>query len=375
MDATFLQILWFVLIAVLFLGYFILEGFDFGVQMNLAALGKGSSERRGRMLKTIGPVWDGNEVWLLVGGGAMFAAFPEWYATLFSGFYLALLLLLVALIVRVCAFKYRDKSDNPTWKNTWDVVHVVSGVVPALLWGVAFANIVAGVAIDENSWVTTSLLGLLNPFALLGGVVFVLLFWLHGTLFLTLRTDGQLRADANRLAGRLVIPTIIAGAVFLLWAQIAHSNTASSWVALVLAALALIAVVPLNRAGSEGLAFAATSVAIGAATIQLFWGLFPNVMPASNDPANSLTVMNASSSQYTLTVMTIATLVLLPLVLAYQAWTYWVFRHRVTGDDTPPPGAGVLRKAKEEYRETFDQSEEQQRREQHAAQQEEGRTR
>jgi cytochrome d ubiquinol oxidase subunit II len=350
-DPTFLQTLWFVLIAVLFLGYFVLEGFDFGVGMNVAALGKGDLDRKRTILKTVGPVWDGNEVWLLVGGGAMFAAFPEWYATLFSGFYLALLLILLALIGRVCAFKYRDKRDGVTWKKTWDVIHVLGGLLPSLLWGVAFSNIVAGVGIDENRWVTTNLLGLLNPFALLGGVVFVLLFWLHGTL----KTVGSIREDANRLAGRLIWPTIVLGALYLIWAQVAHSHTVLTWIPLLIAALALVAVVPLNRVGKEKGAFACTAITIAMATVQLFWGLFPYVMPASNDVTLSLTVANASSSQHTLEVMSIATLILLPLVLAYQAWSYWVFRHRVGDEDTPMPGAGLVDKAKRGFKSAFDQ--------------------
>ena len=350
-----LQTLWFILIAVLFLGYFVLEGFDFGVQMNLASLGKGSRERRGTMLKTIGPVWDGNEVWLLVGGGAMFAAFPEWYATLFSGFYLALLLILVALILRVCAFKWRSKRSDARWENSWDAVHIITGFLPALLWGVAFSNIVAGVGIDENSWVTTSLLGLLNPFALLGGIVFVLLFWLHGTAYLAIRTTGALRADANRQITWLAWPTIVLGAVYLIWNQLAHSHTWLAWLPLLIAAVALVAVVPLNRMGREGAAFVATTVGIGAAAVHLFLGLFPYVLPSSTDEANSLTVANASSSEHTLLVMTIAGVVLLPIVIAYQIWAYWVFRHRVTGGDSPAPGAELLEKARGGYRRAFEQ--------------------
>ncbi|MCG7427961.1 cytochrome d ubiquinol oxidase subunit II [Helcobacillus sp. ACRRO] len=358
MDATFLQILWFALIAVLFLGYFVLEGFDFGVGMNVFPLGKGDERRKKQILRTIGPVWDGNEVWLLVGGGAMFAAFPEWYATLFSGAYLALFVILLALIVRVCAFKYRDKVDSPTWKKAWDWMHFIGGFGPALLWGVAFANIVRGFEMEANaggnSVITTTLLGLLNPFGILGGLTFVLLFWLHGTLYLALRTTGDLREDANRLAGRIAIPTIVVAAVFVVWAQIAHSHTWWTWIPLVIAALALIAVVPLNRARREGAAFGATSLAIAMATIQLFGGLFPYVLPAVNDDALSLTVTNASSTEYTLTVMTIATVVLLPIVLAYQAWSYWVFRHRVTGEDTPAPGSGIVGRVRDEYRAAFD---------------------
>lgn len=355
LDPTALQTLWFGLIAFFFLAYFVLEGFDFGVQMNVATFWRRGSRTRGTVLETVGPVWDGNEVFLITGGALLFAAFPEWYATLFSGFYLALLLLLLVLIVRVCAFKWRSKVDSERWRTSWDIVHVIGGFAPALLWGVAFGNIVAGVGIDENHWVTTSLLGLLNPFALLGGVVFVLLFWLHGTLYLTLKVTGTLREDANRLAGILVWPTILAGAAFLLWFQLAHSHAGWTWIPVVLAALALVAVVPLNRLRREGLAFTATTTAISGAVVTLFGGLFPYVLPSTGDPANSLTVANASSTEHTLTVMLVALCILLPLVLAYTAWAYRVFRHRISDEDTPMPGSELLEKAKKGYREAFEQ--------------------
>src|SRR5699024_21557 len=285
-EPTWLQTLWFFLIAFFFLCYFVLEGFDFGVQMNVGALWRRGPGTRGTILQTVGPVWDGNEVFLITGGALLFAAFPEWYATLFSGFYLALLLLLLVLIVRVCAFKWRGKVDDPRWTTAWDVVHVLGGFAPALLWGVAVANIVAGVEIDENHWVTTSLLGLLTPFALLGGAVFVLLFWLHGTLYLALKVTGELRAVANRRAGILVWPTIVAAAAFLLWNQLAHAHSNWTWVPLLLAAAALVAVIPLNRRGREGPAFAATAAAITGAVVALFGGLFPYVLPSTGDPAN-----------------------------------------------------------------------------------------
>jgi len=355
LEPTWLQTLWFFLIAFFFLCYFVLEGFDFGVQMNVGAFWRRGSGTRGTLLKTIGPVWDGNEVFLITGGALMFAAFPEWYATLFSGFYLALLGLLLALIVRVCAFKWRDKEEGERWRSAWDAVHVLSGLAPAFLWGVAFSNIVAGVEIDQNRWVTTSLLGLLTPFALLGGAVFVLLFWLHGTLYLCLKLDGPLREDVNRLGGRLVGPTILAGAAYLVWYQLAHSHTLLTWIPVALAAAALIAVVPLNRARREGWAFTATTTAIAAASLTLFGGLFPYVLPATNDPAHSLTVANASSTGHTLTVMLIALVVLLPVVLAYTAWTYRVFRHRVSDEDSPAPGAELLEKARRSYRDAFEQ--------------------
>lgn len=354
LEPTWLQTLWFALIAFFFLGYFVLEGFDFGVQMNVATFWRQGSRTRGTILRTIGPVWDGNEVWVITGGALLFAAFPEWYATLFSGFYLALLLLLLVLIVRICAFKWRDKSEDPRWRTTWDVVHVVAGFSPAFLWGVAFANIVAGVGIDENRWVTTDLLGLLNPFALLGGVVFVLLFWLHGTLYLTLKVDGTLRQEARRFAGHLAWPTLAAGAVYLLWFQFAHSNTLWTLVPLAIAAAALLAVAPLNRMGREGLAFGATTTAVAAATITLFAGLFPYVLPASNAPANSLTIANASSTAHTLTVMLVAVVILLPVVIAYTAWTYRVFRHRVADEGAPAPGEHLVAKMKQGYRDAFE---------------------
>ena len=356
LDPTVLQTLWFFLIAFFFLGYFVLEGFDFGVQMNVATFWRRGVGTRGTILRTIGPVWDGNEVWVITGGALMFAAFPEWYATLFSGFYLALLLLLLVLIVRVCAFKWRDKADSRRWKTAWDVVHVIGGFAPALLWGVAFGNIVSGVEIDQNHWVTTSLLGLLNPFALLSGVVFVLLFWLHGTLYLALKVDGALREDANRLAGRLARPTLLAGAGFLLWYQVAHSHTRLTLIPLAVAAIALMAVVPLNRARREGPAFAATATAIAGAVITLFGGLFPYVLPATNDPVNSLTVANASSSDHTLTVMLVAVAVLIPVVVAYTVWTYRVFRHRISDEEnSPAPGAQLLERAAKGYRDAFEQ--------------------
>ena len=355
LSPTLLQTVWFFVIAFFFLCYFVLEGFDFGVQMNVGALWKRGVGARGTLLKTIGPVWDGNEVFLITGGALMFAAFPEWYATLFSGFYLALLSLLLVLIVRVCAFKWRDKAESARWRTGWDAVHVISGFAPALLWGVAFGNIVAGVEIDQNHWVTTSLLGLLNPFALLSGLVFVLLFWLHGTLYLTLKLEGPLREDANRLAGILVGPTIVAGAAFLLWFQFAHSHSWLTLIPVALAAIALLAVIPLNRRRREGLAFGATTTAIAGASVALFGGLFPYVLPATNDPENSLTVANASSTEHTLGVMLVALCVLLPIVLAYTVWTYRVFRHRITDDETRAPGAELIEKAKRGYRDAFDQ--------------------
>ena len=327
-----LNTLWFILIAVLFTGFFVLEGFDFGVGILLPFLGRDDTERR-RIIATIGPVWDGNEVWLLTAGGATFAAFPEWYATLFSGFYLPLLLILLALIVRVVSFEWRGKFDDDRWRRTADVALTVGSWIPAVLWGVAFANIVRGVDLDAGHQYTGTFFDLLNPFALLGGATTALLFLTHGAVFLALKTDGDVRRRAGALAARLSLVTLVVAAAFALWAQIAYS-VAWTWAAVVVAAGALVAGVWATRGRREGIAFAASAVTILAAVVLIFGSLYPDVMPA-NDTANSLTVDNASSSDYTLTIMTWVAAILTPLVLAYQAWTYWVFRKRITVEHIP----------------------------------------
>ncbi|WP_137723315.1 cytochrome d ubiquinol oxidase subunit II [Prescottella subtropica] len=329
-----LQEFWFVLIAVLFTGYFVLEGFDFGVGMLLRVLGRTDTRRR-VLLNTIGPVWDGNEVWLITAGGAMFAAFPEWYATLFSGFYLPLLLILVALILRIVAIEWRGKIDDDRWRSRADLGIMIGSWVPAVLWGVAFANIVRGVAIDENKKVTASLLDLLNPYALLGGITTALVFALHGAVFIALKTADDVRADAADLAKKLAIPAVPIAGGFVLWTQLAYGK-GWTWILVALAALAVLAVVLLTRAEREGWAFVFTTVAIVATSVLLFASLFPNVMPSTTDPAFSLTIENASSSPYTLKVMSWAAVILTPIVLIYQGWTYWVFRKRISTKHIPP---------------------------------------
>ena len=334
-----LTTVWFALIAVLWIGYFCLEGFDFGVGMLLPVLARDDVERR-VMINTVGPVWDGNEVWVLVAGGATFAAFPEWYATLFSGFYLPLLLILVALIVRNVAFEFRGKHDDPAWRARWDVALVVGSFVPALLWGVAFANIVHGVPIDAHKEFTGSLLTLLNPYGLLGGLTTLLLFLTHGALFVALKTDGPIRHRARSLAVRVGAVAALVAVVFLVWTQ-ASTGSASSAVLFVLAALALVAGLLAASRGREGWAFAGTFVTIALAVAGLFAALFPDVMPSSTDPAFSLTTTNAAATSYTLTVMTWVAAIFTPVVLAYQSWTYWVFRRRISVHHIPvPPSAG-----------------------------------
>ncbi len=324
---------WFITIAVLWIGYFFLEGFDFGVGMLLHPIGRTDAERR-VMINTIGPVWDGNEVWLLVAGGATFAAFPNWYATLFSGFYLALFLILLALIFRGVAFEYRGKIDNVRWRRRWDLAIAVGSWIPAVLWGVAFANIVQGVPINAQQDYTGTLFTLLNPFGLLGGITTASLFILHGANFLSLKTVGVVRERAHRAAQIAGPVAIVAGATFLIWNQLARGK-GWTWIVVLGAAVALVVGLLAERRNSEGIAFGATGLAIAFAVIALFGSLYPDVMPSSTDPAFSLTVENASSTDYTLKVMTIVALVMTPIVLLYQGWTYWVFRKRIGTQHLP----------------------------------------
>lgn len=333
MELEFLNVLWFVLIAILWTGYLVLEGFDFGVGMLLPVLGKKEKERR-LLINTIGPLWDGNEVWLLTAGGATFAAFPEWYATMFSGFYIPLFIILIALIVRGISFEYRAKIEDGNWKRWCDAGIIFGSWVPSILWGVAFANLVRGVELDANHQFTGGFFSLLNPFALLGGVVTLLLFLLHGALFLALKTDGDIRVRANALAGKFALGSILAAGTWAIWAQVAYGK-GWTWIAVIIAAVSLVAVYLTNRAGKEGLAFTFSAVAIVAAVVLIFGSLFPNVMPASNVAENSLNIMNAASTPYTLTVMSWVAVMLVPLVLAYQAWTIWVFRKRLKVEHIP----------------------------------------
>jgi cytochrome d ubiquinol oxidase subunit II len=333
-----LTTVWFILIAVLWIGYFVLEGFDFGVGVLLPVLGKSEKERR-VMINTIGPVWDGNEVWLLVAGGATFAAFPEWYATLFSGFYVALFVILVALIIRGVAFEYRGKRPDSPWKAWWDKAIFVGSVLPAVLWGVAFANIVRGVPIEEvdgSLEYVGNFFDLLNPYALLGGLVTLTLFTTHGAIFIALKTDGEIRGNARALAERVGLVAAILAVTFLVWTYLVNSDTAFAVLA-ALAALSLVGALLANRVGREGYAFLGTALTLGLAVAALFTNLYPNVMPSSIDEAFNLTIDNASSTQYTLTIMTWVAVVFTPIVLIYQGWTYWVFRRRLTVDDIPEP--------------------------------------
>ncbi|GAB2831217.1 cytochrome d ubiquinol oxidase subunit II [Streptomyces chlorus] len=318
---------WFVLIAFLWIGYFFLEGFDFGIGILTRLLARDRTEKR-VLINTIGPVWDGNEVWLLTAGASTFAAFPEWYATLFSGFYLPLLVILVCLIIRGVAFEYRAKRPEEHWQRNWETAIFWTSLIPAFLWGVAFGNIVRGVKIDAEFEYVGHVWDLLNPYALLGGLVTLTLFTFHGAVFAALKTVGDIRDRARRMALRVGLITAVLALVFLVWTQVERGD-GSSLVAMVVAVAALVAALVANQAGREGWSFTLSGVTIVAAVTMLFLTLFPNVMPSTLNAEWSLTVSNASSSDYTLTIMTWLTVIALPLVMLYQGWTYWVFRKRI----------------------------------------------
>lgn len=329
--------IWFALVAFFFIGYFVLDGFDFGVGMALPLLGRDDTDRR-VMINTIGPVWDLNETWVIVAGAVLFAAFPEWYASLFSGFYLPLLLILLALILRGVSFEYRHQRREPQWAARFDLMIIIGSFLPAFLWGVAFANIVRGVPMDADHQVSISLFGLLNPYGLLGGITLVLLCLVHGMIFIALKTEGDIRARARAMILRFMLPTIAVAASFLFWTVLMHTQVPHlTWIITLagLAAASLIAAGLFSLRGREGFAFTAMALTIAAAVATLFVSLFPNVMPSTTTPAGTLTIVNASSSEYTLGVMLWVALITTPLVIGYQAWTYWVFRRRLSRDHIP----------------------------------------
>lgn len=331
-----LTTLWFGVVTLFWLGYFVLEGFDFGVGMWQTLLGREERDRRA-IISTIGPVWDGNEVWVIVAGGAMFAAFPGWYATTFSAFYLPLLAILVALIIRVVAFEYRDHHPDRQWRRRWDACMFVGSALPAFLWGLVFGNIVAGLPLNSNGDFTGSPVDLLNPFAVLIGATTLSLFLTHGGVFLALRTTGELRLRAKRAAGLSGLATAVLGIGSLLWLNLGPT-TGNRPVVLTLSLIAVAALVfalLMHRADRDGLAFAGTAITVAGVVLALFASLFPRLLPSSTDPRWTLTITNAAAGHYSLTIMSWSALALIPLVLGYQAWTYWVFRRRVTVQPEP----------------------------------------
>src|SRR6478735_8765433 len=307
-----LQLVWLALIGLLWAGYLVLEGFDFGVGALLPVLGRGrdaadTEKRRRVMLTTIGPHWDGNEVWLITAGGATFAAFPEWYATMFSAFYLPFLVLLVALIARNMGLEYRHKRNNDAWSRRWDLAIIGGSVVAPLLVGVALTNVVRGVPIDKEMEYVGNLFTLLNPMSLLGGLTVLGLSLTHGAFYLALKTRGDIRRDAQALGTTLGLGT------------------------------AVLAVIPANTRGKEGWAFTGTAITLASVVATYFLTLYPNVMPTTLATGTSLTIENASSSELTLKIMTGAALVFTPIVLIYTGYTYWVFRKRLSTRNIPAP--------------------------------------
>jgi len=336
-----LQTIWFCLIAFLWSAYFVLEGFDFGVGMLLPFLPRDEQERS-EMFETIGPVWDGNEVWLVIAGGATFAAFPAWYGAMFSGLYLALLLVLFFLIIRVVSFEWRDKSESPRWRAVWMWANAVGSFGAALIWGIGLSNLLYGLPLDSSGDFTGTFWDLFSGYTVLGGVTIVLLFAFHGSTYLTIRTAGDLCVRAVVAARRFSVLALLAVAGFLSWtvAVAVDHNDKSVFPPVLPAALGIgavvLAVLFVARRRS-GWAFAATAVATVAWVATMFTSLYPRVMVSSPNFGNSLTVDNASSAHYTLVLMTVIAAIFVPLVLLYQGWTYHVFRARVGGRDVQAP--------------------------------------
>ncbi|MGO3041815.1 cytochrome d ubiquinol oxidase subunit II [Ancrocorticia populi] len=365
MDLSFIQLLWFILIGVLWMGYIALEGFGFGVGILLKGLARNEKERRAS-LNAIGPHWDGNEVWLITAGGATFAAFPEWYATMFSGMYLALVVILVCLIFRICALEWRKMINSPRWRNTWDWINATVCFVVSILWGVAFSNFVQGMKIEvghyedgvfqavpadqvntsldavDKHFLTGGFFSLLTPFTILGGVMMLALFISHGALFISIKTaTGDFHNRAQALAKKSMGVAIILVVVWALWAQLSYTNNAISWLPLGLTAVAFVAAWIFIQNGSEVKAFVAHFVGLALAVVFIWFTIFPDAMKSSIDPAYSLTLAQASATAPTQTIMTIAAVVFVPIILGYTIWAYKVFARRINVDDIPEEASGI----------------------------------
>ena len=330
-----LNTLWFILITVLFIGFFFLEGFDYGVGALTPFLSPHDKDRS-IYLRTITPVWDGNEVWMITAGGALFAAFPHVYSTMFAAFYLALFLMLFALILRGVAFDFRERHDSVCWRHGWEAAIAFGSIVPAFLWGVAVTNLIAGIAINEKMVYTGGFLDLLTPYTVIGGLTFLFVFFFHGMAFLSFRVaDLGLVRRAQQLGVKM---GVIAAALFVLCMVMTYSNTdlfgsALGAAALIAAAVLFVLAILLLRGGKGKKSFVFSSLAIVMTTVAFFAGLFPRLMVSSLNPAWSLTITNAASTQYTLSVMTVAAAIFVPIVLIYQCWSYYIFRKRVTAKD------------------------------------------
>lgn len=325
-----LSTLWFILIGVVFSGFFFLEGFDYGAAILMPFAAKNDTERR-IIRNTIGPVWDGNEVWMILAAGAVFAAFPNWYATLFSSFYSFMFIILASLIVRNVSFEFRDKSDSPVWQRIWDWAFVIGSLLPAFIWGMLFTGLLAGIPIDGQSEFAGGFLDLVKPLALAGGLMGFLLFIFHGSVFLLLKTEDALFEKIKKLSLKAGFAAIVFGAIFwgilVFWGHLFAKPLAG--VASSLALLALIGVYLLLFSGKYKAAMYISGLSIVLTVAAVFSGLFPAVMVSSLDPAFSLDIYNSASSPYTLKVISISTLILLPVIIIYQAWTYRVFSQRI----------------------------------------------
>jgi cytochrome d ubiquinol oxidase subunit II len=330
-----LTVLWFVLVALFWIGFFVLEGFDFGVGMLHTAVGR-SEEERQLAVDSIGPLWDGNEVWLVVAAAAMFAAFPGWYATLFSSFYLPLVLLLVALIVRGVSFEYRDKRDSPRWRSTWSLLTTLGSFVAPFVIGIALGDLVHGVPIDAQQNFSGTALDLVSPFSVFVGLTVVALCVTHGATFLALKVGGDVRDRARTVARRSAPVTAVAVLVLVLWTQNVADRGVIPGLVPVAGVLAAAGTALLVRRGQEGWAFTSTTLAMAATISMIFISLYPRVMVSSSGSQFDLTVQNTASSSYALTVMTIVAAIFFPLVLVYQGWTYYVFRRRLLPADSGP---------------------------------------
>ena len=343
-----LQELWFGVIGMMFLGFFILEGFDFGVGMLMVPFGRvgmGEPESRRRAaLNTIGPVWDGNEVWLITAGAAMFAAFPGWYATVFSTLYLPLLAILFGMILRSVSIEWRGKIDDSKWRAWADFGIAAGSWLPAVLWGVAFAILVHGLPVDAKGQVNLSITDVLNAYTLLGGLATAGLFLFYGAVFVALKTSGPIRDDAHRFTAWLSLSVTGLVGIFGLWTQLAYGKN-WTWLVLGVAVVAQLAAVALVwRRAADGWAFLCTALVVAAVVILLFGALYPNLVPSTLNKQWNVTIYNASSTPYTLKIMTWVTALMAPLTVVYQGWTYWVFRQRISADRIPP-SIGLARRA------------------------------
>lgn len=327
--------LWFILVGVLFIGFFFLEGFDFGVGMSTQFLAKDETERR-VLIRTIGPVWDANEVWLITAGGAMFAAFPHWYASVFSGYYMAFVLLLLALIVRGVSFEFREKGDTQKWRYTWDWALFTGSILPPFLFGVFFTSLVQGLPLGEGMHVNANFFGdIVNVTSVIGGILFVLLSYLHGLFFIGLKTEDDIRARAFGQAKKTFIATLVVliayAAMFLTSDSgiMAGGNAPFTYV-IIAAIVTLLLAFPFMMKQREGWAFIMTGLTFILITASYFVGLFPNVLVSSINPIYNLSIHDAASGDYSLKLMTYVAATMVPIVLAYTAWTYYIFRQRIT---------------------------------------------